>query len=104
MTSGKKVAIAVTGALVLAVGIELAYLHHERNSPGKLVAPEEYGKTDPDDLVFLRKKRPVSLADAKQMAGSTVWVSACGKISSTTCSTNRREWSRPLTIPRVGPP
>jgi len=80
MTSGKKVAIAVTGALVLAVGIELAYLHHERNSPGKLVAPEEYGKTDPDDLVFLRKKRPVSLADAKQMAGSTVWVSAGGQM------------------------
>jgi hypothetical protein len=73
-------ALAITGAMVLAVGIELAYLHHERNSPGKLVAPEEYGKTDPDDLVFLKKERPLSLADVKQMAGTTVWVSAGGQL------------------------
>jgi hypothetical protein len=80
MTSGKKLALGITGAMVLAVGVELAYLHHERNSPGKLVAPEEYGKTDPDDLVFLKKERPSSLADVKQMAGTTVWVSAGGQL------------------------
>lgn len=80
MTSGKKMALAVTGAMVLAVGVELIYLHHERNSPGVQVVPEEYGKVDPDELVFLKKERPSSLADVKQMAGTTVWVSAGGQL------------------------
>ena len=35
MTSGKKLAIGGTALLLLAVGIELLYLHHERNSAGE---------------------------------------------------------------------
>jgi hypothetical protein len=80
MTTGKKVAIAITAAMVLAVGIELVYLHHERNSPGTQVAPDEYGKVDLDELVFLKKERPSSMADLKDLFGRTVWVSAAGQM------------------------
>ena len=43
--------------LMVAVGGELAYLHHERNLPVAVKAPEREVIAD-DDLVFLKKKRP----------------------------------------------
>ncbi len=33
-----------------------------------------------DDLVYLKQKRPTSLADVKELVGSTVWVSAGGQL------------------------
>jgi hypothetical protein len=70
-----KAAIGATAVLILAVGGEFLYLHHERNVPVVLKAPEREVIAD-DDLVFLKKKRPDSLKDVKELAGSTVWVSA----------------------------
>jgi len=80
MNSGKKAAIGITAALLLAVGIELLWLHHERNLPGKQVAPAEYGPTDQDDVVYLRKERPEKPADLKDLFGKTVWVAAGGQM------------------------
>jgi hypothetical protein len=80
MTSGKKWAIGGTLFLFLAVGTEIAYLHHERTVAETAVLPPEYGKTDPDDLVFLKKERPSTFADLKPLVGTTVWVSAGGQI------------------------
>jgi hypothetical protein len=80
MTSGKKAAIFATVAMLAAVGIELAWLHHVRNAPMKLAAAPDYGPTDPDDLVFLKKERPSTLADEKQLVGRTLWVSAGGQM------------------------
>jgi len=79
MKSGAKAAIGGTAVLLLAVGIEVAWLHHERNAPETpvTVATE---KTDPDDLVFLKKERPSSMADLKDLYGKTVWVSAGGQM------------------------
>jgi hypothetical protein len=79
MTSGAKMAIGGTMAFVLAVGAELLYLQHERNKPMKVAAPVE-NKIDADDLVFLKKERPSSLADLKDLYGKTVWVSAGGQM------------------------
>jgi hypothetical protein len=80
MTSGKKWVIGGTLILLLAVGIELAFLHHERHVAETAVLPPEYGKADPDDLVFLKKERPSNLAELKQLDGTTVWVSAGGQL------------------------
>lgn len=79
MTSGAKMAIGGTLAFVVAVGSELLYLHHERNKPMKVAAPVET-KIDDDDLVFLKKERPSSMADLKDLYGKTVWVSAGGQM------------------------
>jgi hypothetical protein len=81
MTSGKKAAIGGTLVALLAVGVELLYLHHERNLPGKQAVPVDYGPTDPDDLVFLKKERPSSMADLKDLYGKTLWVSAGGQMN-----------------------
>jgi hypothetical protein len=55
------------------------YLHHERNAPVAIKAPDREVMAD-DDLVFLKKKRPDSMKDAKELKGSTLWVSAGGQI------------------------
>jgi len=94
MTSGKKMAIGATLFAVLAIGSELAWLHHERNSPGKLVAAPERGLTDPDDLVFLKKQRPSSLADLKPLIGKMLWVSAAGQMDYDPCAGHHADYAR----------
>jgi hypothetical protein len=80
MTSGQRAAIGGSMVLLLAVGGEVLYLHHERNAPAKLPATVDYGPTDPDDLVFLKKERPSSMADLKDLYGKPLWVSAGGQL------------------------
>jgi hypothetical protein len=79
MKNGVKAAIGATAVLILAVGGELMYLRHERNAPAIVKAPEREVMAD-DDLVFLKKKRPDSMKEAKELKGSTLWVSAGGQI------------------------
>jgi hypothetical protein len=79
MNNGVKAAIGATAVLVLAVGGELAWLHHERNAP-MVVKPAEREVIPEDDLVFLKKKRPDTLKDVKELKGSTLWVSAGGQL------------------------
>jgi hypothetical protein len=78
MNSGTKAAIGGTVVLLLAVGIEILWLHHERSEPDAPVVATQ--KTDPDDLVFLKKERPSSMADLKDLYGKTVWISAGGQM------------------------
>lgn len=79
MTNGTKAAIGATVVLILAVGGQVLYLHHERNKPAAVKAPEHEVIAE-DDLVFLKKKRPDSLKDVKELKGSTLWVSAGGQL------------------------
>lgn len=79
MTNGVKAAIGATVVLVLAVGGELAWLHHERNAPMKMKAPQQETISQ-DDLVFLKKMRPDTPKDVKDLDGKTVWVSAGGQM------------------------
>ncbi|MDR3746027.1 MAG: hypothetical protein P4K80_07860 [Acidobacteriaceae bacterium] len=79
MTSGKKAIIGGTLVLLLAVVGEVAWLHHERNDAGS-AAPPPLVKVNSDELVFLKKERPSSLADVKQLIGTTLWISAGGQL------------------------
>jgi hypothetical protein len=79
MNNGAKAAIGATVVLILAVGGQLLWLHHERNAPVAVKAPERE-VIAADDLVFLKKKRPDSLKDVKELKGSTLWVSAGGQL------------------------
>jgi len=80
MTSGQKWAIGGTLLAVVAVGGELLWLHHERNQTWTPPNAAVEQKTDPDDLVFLRRERPSTPADLKDLFGKTVWVSAGGQL------------------------
>jgi hypothetical protein len=79
MNNGAKAAIGATAVLILAVGGELVWLHHERNAPVAVKAPEREVIAE-DNLVFLKQKRPDSLKDVKELKGSTMWVSAGGQL------------------------
>jgi hypothetical protein len=79
MNNGAKAAIGATAVLILAVGGQLAWLHHERNAPVAVKAPERE-VIAADELVFLKKKRPDTLKDVKELDGSTLWVSAGGQL------------------------
>jgi hypothetical protein len=79
MQTGAKVALGCVAVAVLAIGGQLAYLHHERNKPVVINKPAEV-KTDPDDLVFLKHKRPDKMDDLKELYGTTIWVSAGGQM------------------------
>jgi hypothetical protein len=80
MQSGAKAAIAGTIILLVAVGARIGMIYHERHAPTKLPAAAADQKLSDDDLVFLKKKRPDSMADIKTLYGTTVWVSAGGQI------------------------
>jgi len=79
MTSGKKWAISLALVGLVAIASEVLWLHHERTEALK-PAPEVSFVTDPDDLVFIKRERPSSLADVKQLDGTTIWVSAGGQM------------------------
>ena len=93
MNSGKKAALGSLVVFVLAVGGELLYLHHERNAPEKVIATPTV-KADPDDLVFLKKERPSSLADLKDLYGKTVWVSAGGQMEYYPYATHHADYGK----------
>lgn len=81
MTTGAKVALASVAALVLAVSVELAYIHHrnvkDATDPGpNAAATTPAPKLDPDEMVVSPRKYPSSLKDERDLIGKTIWVSA----------------------------
>jgi hypothetical protein len=79
MENGAKAAIGATVVLVLAVGVRVGLIYRERNAP-MVEKPVEREVIPDDDLVFLKKKRPDTLKDVKELKGSTLWVSAGGQL------------------------
>jgi hypothetical protein len=80
MENGAKAAIGATVVLVLVVGVRVGLIYRERNAPDKALKPAAREVIPEDDLVYLKQKHPSSLADVKELQGSTVWVSAGGQL------------------------
>lgn len=99
METGKKVAIGATLVAVLAVGVRFGLLVHQRhvdeNAPVVSHAEDWKLGTDPDGLVFLKKKRPGNLKDIKELDGTTVWVSAGGQLEYYPVVGHRAVYGRP---------
>ncbi len=94
MDTGKKAALAGTSILVLAVSVRVGLIYRERNAPAP-PAPSVREKIPADDLVFLKKKRPDSLADLQQLDGTTLWVSAGGQMEYYPYAKHHVEYARP---------
>jgi hypothetical protein len=95
MNTGVKVALGLTGAMLLAFGIEAAYIHYDRAQSAKsAAAAPDYGPTDPDDLVFLKHKHPETLADLKDLYGQSVWVQAGGQMDYFAASAGHADYSK----------
>lgn len=96
MKSAWKAALGGTAVLVLAVGGELLYLHHERNAPVKADQPAATESAlDPDDLVFLKKERPDSMENIRELDGKRVWMSAGGQMEYYPATTNHSDYAHP---------
>ena len=80
MENGKKAALGATIVAVLAVGTRVGLIYRERHAPAAAVSAPAQAKLPDDAYVFLKKKRPSSMADLKQLDGTTVWVSAGGQM------------------------
>jgi hypothetical protein len=77
MASPVKLIGAGVVVMLLAVGGEVAWIHH-RNAQDA-AAPASTGpvyKADPDDEVFLKQEHPMSVKDEKDLKGQTLWISA----------------------------
>ncbi len=80
MENGKKAAIGATVIALLAVGTRVGMIYRERHMQDKTPTVARQEKLPDDAYVFLKKKRPSSMADLKDLYGMTVWVSAGGQM------------------------
>ncbi|HXE08075.1 MAG TPA: hypothetical protein VN612_09270 [Acidobacteriaceae bacterium] len=104
MTPGLKVALGLTAVMLLAFGIEVTYIHYDRNRPDQTAAQPNYGPTDPDDLVFLKRKHPESVADLKDLNSETVWVQAGGQMEYFAAERHRADYAKPAGVLPGGQP
>ena len=79
MKTAVKITLGCIAAVAIAVGGELAYLHHRNAADQAPIAKVDY-KSDPDDNVFLKNEHPMAFKDAKDLKGRTLWVSAGGQM------------------------
>ncbi|HEY2038625.1 MAG TPA: hypothetical protein VGG95_03115 [Edaphobacter sp.] len=79
MNNGTKAGIGATLLVLVVAGVRIGMIYRERNAPEKTAAPARQKIAD-DELVFLKKKRQDSMANAKELNGSTLWVSAGGQM------------------------
>ena len=81
MQKGPKVALASAGLFMVVVAALIGN-QYRKNHEEMPVAKNPYAdvKVDPDDLVFLKKERPDSIANERTLIGKTVWVSAGGQL------------------------
>jgi hypothetical protein len=80
LENGKKAAIGGTLLFLIVIGVRVGMIYRERNAPAKPVVAPAREKIADDDLVFLKKKRQSSMADARDLNGSNLWVSAGGQM------------------------
>ncbi len=91
--NGKKYAIGGTIALLLVVGIRVGLIYRERHQEIKAPATAAY-TSDPDDLVFLKKLRPDSMKDVRDLIGKTLWVSAGGQMDYYPYANHKAEYAK----------
>ncbi len=95
METGKKAALGATIILVLAVGVRVGLIYRERHEGDKAVERAPTYKVQDDDLVFLKKTRPSTLKDVKDLAGKPLWVSAGGQMDIYPLTSGRVEYGKP---------
>jgi hypothetical protein len=95
MTKGQKLAAAVVGIGLAVVAGEVLYIHHERVAALAPATPQPEAAVDPDALVFLKRERPSTLADVKQLDGTTLWVSAGGQMEYYPFAAHHADYAHP---------
>jgi hypothetical protein len=95
MENGKKIALGVTAALIVAVGVRVGLIYKANHEEGPPPKPQyTIPKLSEDDAVFLRKQRPDSLKDERELIGKTVWISAGGQMDFYPYSAHHVDYSK----------
>jgi hypothetical protein len=95
MTSGQKAAVGGTLIVLLVGAIRVGLIYHDRNAPvAAPAAANDNAMVDKDELVYLKRERPSSLGDERQLAGKTVWVSAGGQLDYYPCSGKHADYTK----------
>ena len=97
MENGKKIALAVSAAFVIAIGVRVGLIYkanHEELpvATGTSAKP----KLSDDDMVFLRKQHPDSLKDERDLIGKTIWVSAGGQMDYYHYTSHHADYAHPV--------
>ena len=97
MENGKKIALAVSAAFLIAVGVQMGLIY-KRNHEEMPVAKDPYAKPklSDDDMVFLRKQRPDSPKDERSLIGKTIWVSAGGQMDYYHYANHHADYAHPV--------
>lgn len=108
MTNGMKIAGAVTTLLLLLFGIRIyfAYRAHQGESDATTTAKAIAARPtlSDDDAVYLRKQRPDSLKDERELIGKTIWVSAGGQLDYFKDSGKHVDYAKPIDTLRGATP
>jgi hypothetical protein len=94
MESEKKIALGVTAGMIVVAAVRVGMIYHERHEA--MTPVQQTVQTVPDDeLVFLKKMRPDSLKDEKDLIGKPLWISAGGQIDYYPYSGHSAQYSKP---------
>jgi hypothetical protein len=99
MENGKKIALGVTAAMIALVGLRVGLIYkanHEEAPPPK-PAYEGPKMTDDDAVTMnLKKQRPDSLKDERELIGKTIWVSAADQMDYFHYASHHADYAHPV--------
>jgi hypothetical protein len=100
MSKNAKIFLAGTIVLLLAVGIRVGLIYKANHEDGPVKqAVEAPAMTDDEAVMYnLRKLRPDSLKDVRELIGKPLWVSAGGQMDYYQDAGNHVDYARPVGI------
>jgi hypothetical protein len=108
MSKGLKIALAALVAFVIAIGVEALWIHHRNTTAENTDVPRKDAYVKPtlseDDAVYLRKERPDSLKDERELIGKTIWVSAGGQMDYYKDTGKHVDYAKPVGVLRGAEP
>jgi hypothetical protein len=101
MKTGMKFVLGGTAVLLVAVGVEVLYLHHrnvtDAAAPASKPAYEQETISDDEAVTLnLHKERPDSLKDERTLIGKTLWMSAGDQMDYFHYANHHAEYAHPV--------
>lgn len=99
MENGKKIALGVTVVMIAAVGLRvgLIYKANHEEAPVPKPAYDSPAMTDDDAITMnLKKQRPDSLKDERELIGKTIWMSAGDQMDYFHYASHHADYAHPV--------
>ena len=99
MENGKKIALGVTALMIALVGLRvgLIYKANHEEAPAPKSASDDWKMSDDEAVTLnLKKQRPDSLKDERELIGKTIWVSAADQMDYFHYANHHADYSHPV--------